>query len=273
VGRREAYQDEVVARLGSECRLGQIADWLTANSNLPGPRGNLELAWAFGDAFSEPDVGDAWWPHVSGWLAISEREAPTGDPREFLPFCALQAAGSYYAVADAGTRQQIVEALKRAAGDGRWRIREAVAMGFQRIAESEFETVVKILEAWIGRAPLLERRAIVATLAHSRLLTEDARVALALELVDVILCDVHALTKSERRTEGFRALKKGLAYSVSVLVAAGPDLGFPFVERWAAVDDVAIRSIMRTNLRKSRLAKRYPDRVAQALRLLERPAR
>ena len=57
---------------------------LVCNSNLPSPRGNLELAWAFADSIEAIDVGDVHWELLFGWLAVTEREAPVGDPREFL---------------------------------------------------------------------------------------------------------------------------------------------------------------------------------------------
>jgi len=271
MGKRDDYFVRVATMLASGMPIGEIEAWLVANSNLPGRRGNLELAWAFGDAFAQSKAGDARWREVQAWLCISEADAPTGDPREFLPFCALQAGGSTYGLADAETRQRIIAALKTSASDGRWRIREAVAMGFQRIAESDFEAVASILEAWVGEASLLEKRAIVATLAHPDLLAERARVARCLAVVEIILREMLPLDPSARRTEGFRVLKKGLQFAISVFAAASPDEGFPFIARWAAVGDPTVRAILRANLQKARLAKRYPDRVAGAVRLLEAP--
>jgi len=56
-------------------------------------------------------------------------------------------------------------------------------------------------------------------------------------------------------------LRKGLEYTISVFAAAAPDAGFPFLRRWAQSDDADIAGIIRRNLAKSRLARRYPREV------------
>jgi hypothetical protein len=269
MGKRDEYVIQVLALLASGTTTGEIGEWLVDNSNLPGPRANLELAWAFGDAIAEAGARAGRWRECLAWLDVSEQEAPTGDPRDFLPFCALQAAGAFYDQAGAEVPRAIESALKTAASDGRWRIREAVATGFQRIAEVDFEAVVSALEAWVGEASLLERRAIVATLAHPALLTDTARAVRCLAVFDRILQDLHPLERSARRTDGLRALRKGLQYAISVVVAAAPSEGFAFLARYAEVDDADIRAIVKANLKKARLAKRYPDRVASVTEMLE----
>jgi hypothetical protein len=73
--------------------------YLVANSRLPGPRANLSLAQAFADEVGLLGIDDARWQLLHEWTTIGAAEAPTGDPREFLPFCALQAFGALYASA------------------------------------------------------------------------------------------------------------------------------------------------------------------------------
>jgi hypothetical protein len=159
-----------------------------------------------------------------------------------------------------------------AASDGRWRVREGVAMGFQRIAEHDFSVVQHIFNEWLGEATLLERRAIVAALAHPDLLTCPDRASACLAITDRILGDLLRLPRAERRHEGFRVLKKGLQYAISVFVAAAPAEGFAFIRRWATVDDGDIRSILKANLQKARLTKTHSAEVASALAVLERKA-
>ena len=105
MGKRDEYRAQVVPMVTAHAPHVVLEDWLVANSNLPGRRGNLELAWAFGDAFEVVEIDDDRWDQLRGWLSITEEEAPTGDPREFLPFCALQALGTYYARAGAGVKR------------------------------------------------------------------------------------------------------------------------------------------------------------------------
>jgi hypothetical protein len=241
---------------------------LVADSNLPGPRANLEMAWALADVFAAIDLQDAHWDLVCRWLSISEKDASGSEPRVFLPFCALQALGAGYRTANDGRRGQIIAALKNAAGDGRWRIREGVAMGFQRIAEWSFPVVEEVFSEWIGGASLLERRAIVASLAHPPALKEPGRLLFCFQITDRILGDLLALDRASRRSEGFRVLKKGLMYGISVFVVYAPDLGFDFLTKWAAVDDADIKRIVRSNLGKSRLTKWYPEQVNEVLAML-----
>jgi hypothetical protein len=271
MGKQDRYARQVGAMLEADVTWDEIESFLLENCNLPGRRGNLELAWAFGDAFELPGVGHSRWRDPESWLDISEGDAPTGERREYLPFCALQAAGGYYQQADERVQRGIIAALKAASGDGRWRIREGVAMGFQRIAEVDFETVLSTMEAWVEDATWMERRAIVATLAHPELLVDGERVGRCLALVDRILVDLLSVGRTARRGEGYRVLKKGLQYAISVLAAAWPSTGFDFISRWAMVDDREIQSILRANLKKARLAKAHPERVAEALQLLDVP--
>ena len=268
IEKRDDYVIHLAPRLAPDTPPDGLEAWLVANSSLPGRRANLELAWAIGDSFETVELDAARWSQLMGWLDISERQAPTGDPREFLPFCALQALGASYSRADDDRRALIVRSLKASATDGRWRIREGVAMGFQRIAGWDFRVLAAIVDGWMGDASLAERRAIIATLAHPPVLDHPEHVSFALVKTDEILRDLVALNRASRRTEGFRILKKGLMYAISVFAAHGPEPGFAFVRQWAQVDDADIRAILKANLKKARLAKRYQAEVQACLALL-----
>jgi hypothetical protein len=269
MGKREDAVERLSPLLtGDGASFEELERVLVANSDLPGPRANLEMAWALGDAFAAIPLRDAHWDILCEWLSISEEEAAAGDPRVFLPFCALQALGSGYHNANDARRCQIIAALKEAAGDGRWRIREGASMGFQRIAEWSFPVVEEVFSEWVDGASLLERRAIVAALAHPPALKEPGRLPFCFHITDRILGDILPLDRASRRSEGFRVLKKGLMYAISVFVAHAPEMGFDFLKKWAATDDVDIERIVRSNLGKRRLTKRYPDQVNEVLAIL-----
>ena len=97
---------------------------------------------------------------------------------------------------------------------------------------------------------------------------EDIREVLA--ILDAITA---GLSRSdERGSEGFRALRKGLAYCWSVAVAAAPDLGRPMMERWMRSENPDVRWVMKQNLSKKRLATGGADWVAEwQARFAERP--
>ncbi|MEJ2149740.1 MAG: hypothetical protein P8Z40_09680 [Chloroflexota bacterium] len=58
---------------------------------------------------------------------------------------------------------------------------------------------------------------------------------------------------ADRRSEAFKALRKGLGYCWSVAAAALPEEGLPMMAHWLASDDKDIRWIMKENLGKKRL--------------------
>jgi hypothetical protein len=242
-----------------------LADYLVANSRLPGPRGNLGLATAFAGAVSESVKPSAWYPVLVGWAATPADVVPTNDPREFLPFCALLALGAEFSGADERTRAEIAAPLRAAAGNGRWRTREAVAMGMQRIGESDPSALRALIGQWMEDATLFEQRAIVAALAHPPILGDPSTVKLSLEVSRRFILGIRSLTPATRHTEGFRILSKGLEYAISVFVAAAPADGFALLRELTAIDDGDVRRIVRSNLGKTRLSRPYPAQVAEIL--------
>ncbi len=249
--------------------LAALESVLVAGSNLPGPRGNLELAAAFGDAVGERGPGPDVWGVLMAWTTLSAAEAPTNDPREFLPFCALQGLAALYRHESPTHQAAITGILRRAADDERWRLREAVAMALQRISEWDFATVQLTLWEWLDDATLAEQRAVVAALAHPPVLDRPERAAFCLAVSERLLQSVAKLDGAARRSPQFEVLTKGLSYAISVFVAAAPKEGFALLARWAVLPDVDSRRIVRANLGKARLAKRYTAEVAAVLALLD----
>jgi hypothetical protein len=263
-----------------------------AESNLPGPRGNLELAEAFVRAVSTAAAEPAaWLETLYGWARTPEEEAPTGDPREFLPFCAIVSFGVLYnthACAYPCTgpcdcplwpvqSEHLVETIRRAASDSRWRIREAVAISLQHLGEGNPAALRRILEDWLTEgvsgsagdalsdAALMERRAVLAALAHPPLLAEEDFASYALDTAGRVLDDAAGVESRRRKGEAFRTLKKGLSYALSVMAAALPEEGFRLLERWAESPDPDIRRALVENLKKKRLEAADPARTARLL--------
>ena len=269
MSKREDYVKQLQPLLTNSGSYRALEQKIIADSNLPGPRGNLELSYAFGDCFEGVDVSNEQWALLSSWTSIPASEASTNDPKVFLPVCALQALGAIYQKADIARKERIINILKVAANDERWRVREAVAMSFQRVGEKDSRIIESIFKDWIEQASLAEKRAIIASLAHPPILTDKDFVLFCLQMVEDILSSFQALEPKERKTEDFTVLKKGLDYSISVFVAALPEEGFIFLKEWAKAADPAIKKIIKSNLGKSRLTKKYSDQVNEILALLE----
>jgi hypothetical protein len=224
-------------------RLRTLADWepyLLQESGLPGPRGNLELAQAVADE------GDR--ALFLRYAAYTAAQAPVNSPYEFLAFCGVVGLGRLLAEGDGS----LLEDLRRHASDPRWRIREAVAMALQRLGDADMERLLAAMDEWSTGTPL-EQRAAAAALCEPRLLGRPEHARATLHILDRITASVAAA--AERRSPEFQALRKGLGYCWSVVVAALPEEGKALMEKWLASADPDVRWIMRENLKKARLAR------------------
>ena len=223
--------------------LRSIDDWepyLLAESGLPGPRGNIELAQAVADEGDEP-----CFLHL---LSFDATSAPTNTPQEFLAFCGVIGLGRLVAEG----RRDLLPALRRHANDPRWRMREGVAMALQRWGRVDMPGLLAEMDDW-SHGSLLEQRAAAAALCEPALLGNATDAERTLQILDAITQSVEQ--SEDRRSDAFQALRKGLAYCWSVAVAALPEAGKPLMERWLTSEDRDVRWIMRQNLQKQRLVR------------------
>lgn len=213
-------------------------DYLLRESGLPGPRGNLELAQAVAEEGDEA--------RFRRYLAYTPERAPTNTPDEFLAFCGVVGLGMLLAQG----RRDLLPELRGFADDPRWRLREAVAMALQRWGAADMAALLDEMARW-SDGSWLEQRAAAAGLCEPRLLADPAQVDRVLAILDRITANLAG--SADRRSEGFKALRKGLSYCWSVAVAAHPHSGKAFMERWFASQDPDVRQVMRENLKKKRL--------------------
>jgi hypothetical protein len=187
---------------------------------------------------------------------------------EYLVVCGLVGYGRLLAEGD----ESFLTPLQEAASDERWRVREGVVLGLQRLGDRDAGALLTEMERWAG-GNLLERRAAVAATCEPRLLVETDVARGVLDLLDVVTTSL--LQEGDRRSEPFRVLRKGLGYCWSVAVAAAPHEGKARMERWLTSDDRDVRWIMRENLRKARLRRLDPAWVERwtAHELLATPRR
>jgi hypothetical protein len=237
-------------------RLRELEDWepfLLAESGLPGPRGNIELARAVAQEGNEEIF--------ERFLGFDSEKAPTNSPYEFLAFCGTLGLGELLVEGN----REVVGRLRACASDPRWRTREAVAMAFQRWGEVDMESLLQEMSEW-SRGGLLERRAAVAALCEPRLLHDAEDTARVLDLLDAVTASVAQV--EDRHSEEFKALRKGLAYCWSVAVAALPEVGTRKMEQWLESSDRDVRWIMKENLRKKRLMSMDAEWVAMTQKRL-----
>jgi hypothetical protein len=216
VGRRAEYREELRKRAPEEW-----PEYLTRESGLPGPRANLELAQAVADVADAQTLDDL---------------IATGD--EYLAFCGV-------------TGLTDAKRLKLHATDGRWRIREAVAIALQRLGDKDFARIEAIVKAWSKDSDPFVQRAAVAAVCEPRLLHSNQNAKAAIDICGAVT----ATLKDRQKGDGRTALRKALGYGWSVAVAADPAAGLPVFHALQRSTDPDVRWIVTQNSKKARLAK------------------
>jgi hypothetical protein len=274
-GKKESYKLHLTHFLDEFLKTGnkdEITGYLVSNSNLPSPRGNLELAMAFAEVvevYSSRKLGKLWELCLK-LTEISADEAPTNNPKEFLTFCGTYALGAIASVSPRFFEKALV-LLRGLADDTRWRIREAVAMGIQKLLTNQSQNTLIALENWIEGNNWLAMRAIAAGVAEPPILKDNKIARRALELHKKIFAKI--LHSRERKSYEFRTLRKGLGYTLSVVVCATPKEGFAFIRQLVGLRDADILWIIKQNLKKNRLIKNFPNDVTSIKELLKAKAK
>jgi hypothetical protein len=233
--------------------LKTLEDWipfLRKESGLPGPRGNLELAYAVAEE------GDK--KQFKQFLSFQAEE---NTPEVFLVFCGVVGLGKL-----AANDPTLFEQLRKYASDPRWRIREAVATGLQLVGDQNMELLLGEMQKWT-KGNWYEKRAAAAALAEPRLLKEPKYTRKVLRILDAI---TEAMENADAsKDEAFKVLRQGMAYCWSVVVAALPEAGKPLMEKWSDSQDRDIRWMIRENLKKNRLIKMDAAWVETCIKRLE----
>jgi hypothetical protein len=264
MSKRENHRQDLLTLLAAFLETSgadQLITYLVSNSNLPGRRANLELAQAFADtvAFYAAQESARLWDLCARMTAVSADEAPVNDPQEFVPFCGAVGIGSLGSAAPTFSAQAMA-ALRRLANDSRWRMREAVPMGLHRLLAQQSRDVLEAFENWVVDASSLELRAVAAAVAEPTLLKDAHNAHAALKLHQDIV--TQALKVEDRQSDEFRALRKALGYTLSIVICALPQPGFQFMRDLIATQDKDVLWIVKENLKKNRLVKRFPTQVA-----------
>lgn len=232
--------------------LRSLDDWvpfLKKNSGLPGPRGNLELAYAIAEIGTQ-----AQFEHFLGFNGAENT------PESFVVFCGVVGLGKL-----AAEKPELFEEVRTYASDSRWRIREAVPTGLQLTGDQDMRLLIHEMKKWI-KGNWYEKRAAAATLAEPRLLKQEKHAKQVLQVLDII---TESMEKGgNEKNEGYRVLRKGMAYCWSVAVAALPETGKPLMEKWINSRDTDIQWLMKENLKKNRLLKVDADWVNRCLQKL-----
>jgi len=227
-------------------------DWvpfLKSDSGLPGPRGNLELAYAVAEE-----------GNLKQFNHFLTFHADENTPEVFLVFCGVVGVGKLAAL-----QPELFPRLREYTSDPRWRIREAVATGLQLTGDQDMELLLGEMKQW-AKGNWYDKRAAAATLAESRLLQQPKHAKQVLQIFDKITASTETSYKS--KDESYKILRQAMGYCWSVAVAALPEIGKPLMEKWLSSEDKGIRWMMKENLKKNRLVRMDASWVKENLKKL-----
>ena len=233
--------------------LKNLDDWipfLMKESGLPGPRGNLELAYAVAEEGNKKQ-----------FRQLLSFQAEENTPKVFLVFCGVVGLGKL-----AANDPALFEELRRYASDTRWRIREGVATGLQLVGDQNMDLLLKEMQKW-SKGNWYEKRAAAAALAEPRLLKHPKHAKRVLQVLDEITTAME--NAHGTKDEAFKILRQGMGYCWSVAVAALPETGKPMLEQWLDSQNPHIHWVMKENLKKNRLIKMDEDWVKACTKRVE----
>jgi hypothetical protein len=236
--------------------LSNLSDWdeyLQSKSNLPGPRGNLELAQAAALQGREDQFLE--------WLSWTPERAPENTPQCFLAFCGTWGLGRLIAEGN----KHFIPILRKQANDPRWRVREATAMALQTIGDTNPDLLLEIAQIW-KKGNHLEQRAVMAGLCEPRLLKSTEFCQQVLNILDEITTDIAAT--SGNKSDDFRVLRQALGYGWSVAIVSASELGKVLFEKWVKSSHKDIQWIVNENLKKNRLMRLDPQWVEKMGKLM-----
>jgi hypothetical protein len=213
-------------------------EYLLNHSNLPGPRGNLELLYDFSRHAREDII-------VNCLNCI--REDTANSPEEFAGMCGILG----YAVLNSGNKESVISFIRKYASHSSWRIRESVAMAIQEVSVSGLEKTIENLKPMID-GNQFDQRAVVAGLCEPKLLKNEK---LNNKILKIMVKLTKVLDHDNRLDDSEESLRKALGYGWSVVIAASPENGKRNFETLFDLQGKHIRWIMKENLKKNRLVR------------------
>ena len=230
--------------------LNDWAPFLKKNSGLPGPRGNLELAYAVAETGTQKQF--------EHFLTLDGKE---NTPEVFVIFCGIVGLGKL-----AASTPELFACVRPYASDLRWRIREAVPTGLQLTCDQDMDLLINEMKTW-RNGNWYEKRAAAATLAEPRLLKQPKHAKQVLQILDKITASMQ--TDKTSKDVSYKVLRQGMGYCWSVAVAALPESGKLIMEKWLHSEDKDIRWMMKENLKKNRLTRMDVNWVKECMEKLE----
>jgi hypothetical protein len=225
---------------------------LLKNSGLPGPRGNLALLYSF--------AGNATADEIKECFSFYKDDLKNS-PEEFAVMCGVVG----YCVLNRNDIKTTLKAIRGYASHSSWRIREAVAIGIQEIAENNLKEIIVNLEKWLEGNDL-EKRAVVAALCEPKLLKVKSEIIKVLDILGKVTFEFEKL--NDKLSGDQNSLRKTLGYGWSVAIVSLPEEGKKIFEKLSKSRNKHIKWIFKENMKKKRLAvmdKKWVEKMLAAL--------
>ena len=245
------------SRLVADRRSEPLTDFMSRHSGLPGPRGNITLATE-----ASRLIAGGWSAEERFLRALIESWVSSGD--EYLLFTAHMALGYILSVCPA-EEPWAVPILYEGNFSKLWRAREGVTFALEELLSRRRNFSLTLIDKWCTETnPIVVRNAIVA-LAHPNQLIDSVEQLDALKKYNHIGME---LVASSGKTANLEVLAKSLGFTLSVAAEADESYLDQF-EVWIRAGVKPWRSIVKENLGKARIAKKYPGRVSALYAVLD----
>ena len=237
--------------------IASLTKYLSENSNLPGPRANLTLAYKLAQLASES------WPTYTDYLKRCITEWSKDD--EYLRTCRNITLG-YILASHSSEEHWITPLLYEDNYNSMWRPREAVTLGLEETLRKRPTYTLNLLEGW-NNGDLIVLRNTLMILASPPILSENVSVRESLRQYTVEAMN-RIKQDTDSKPKGHDILKKSLGFIISVAVVADPEI-LILIEKWVKSGEKTWRSILISNLKKKRLTRHYPEETSELLKLLK----
>jgi hypothetical protein len=236
--------------------LDELTKYLTENSNLPGPRANLGLANKLAEL-----VTSNWVDHKK----FLRRCIDSWGNDEYLRTCRNIVLG-YIAAEHPQEDNWALDLLYLDNFNDEWRPREAVTIGLTESLRRRETYMLQLLHRWNEDNDLRVLRNTLVTLADPGNLRKSLGLREALRTYHLKAMD--ALRYDSNSKPGYQMLKKSLGFTLSVAAVEDPEM-MRMLRDWVEADIKQWKSVLRSNLKKSRLVKKYPEQTRQLLARLD----
>jgi hypothetical protein len=229
-----------------------LTHFLKTHSNLPGPRANLTLAFTIGELF----LND-WETHQKRLMNCIYEWGNSGE--EYLLLCRNIVIGYLLSEYD---NDLFTKMLYEDNFNSRWRPREAVTLGLQKTLQKRPKFTLKLLEKWNTTSEPIVLRNTLMILAEPKILQQYP------ELRGILRKYIHQamnlVREADDKKEDIKLLQKSLGFIPSVAAIYDEKIVSDLIE-WADADFKTWKNIVKSNVKKKRFLKLYPEILKKIL--------